>query len=163
MGSHVLSPHTFGSGFRFWKGSQKGVLIKLFKNLFSELAKSSQPTLESSSMQTTEQIVKCHTILEMGSHDLSPHTFRSGLRFFKGLQKGFKKNYFWTYFLPRESLIGCNKNICRPLKTFVCVYIRYRKHCGGSVEIVVVVCGKNCGNMCGKIEKLSDWNKNWCG
>ena len=37
----------------------------------------------------------------------------------------------------------------------------------GSVEIVVVVCGKICGNMCskicGKIEKLSDWNKNWCG
>ena len=20
-----------------------------------------------------------------------------------------------------------------------------------------------CGKMCGKIEKLSDWNKNWCG
>ena len=35
------------------------------------------------------------------------------------------------------------------------------------MEIVVVVCGKNCGNMCskmcGNIEKLSDWNKNWCG
>ena len=35
------------------------------------------------------------------------------------------------------------------------------------MEIVVVVCGKICGNMCdkmyGKIEKLSDWNKNWCG
>ena len=33
--------------------------------------------------------------------------------------------------------------------------------------IVVVVCGKICGKMCGKmcdkIEKLSDWNKNWCG
>ena len=25
--------------------------------------------------------------------------------------------------------------------------------------ILVVVCGK----MCGKIEKLSDWNKNWYG
>ena len=74
MGSNVLSPHTFGSGFRFF-----------------ELAKSSQPTLESSSIQTTEQIVKFHTILEMGSHDLSPHTFRSGLQFFKGLQKGFFK------------------------------------------------------------------------
>ena len=101
----------------------------------------------------------------MGSHDLSPHTFISGLRFFKGLQKVFFYNFFWTYFLPRESLIGCNKNLCRPLKTFVCVSLRYRKRCGGSVEIVVVVCGKNCGNMCskmcGKIEKLSDWNKNW--
>ena len=27
------------------------------------------------------------------------------------------------------------------------------------MAILVVVCGK----MCGKIEKLSDWNKNWCG
>ena len=51
------------------------------------------------------------------------------------------------------------------------VSLRYRKRHGGSVEIVVVVCGKICGNMCGnmcdkmcsKIEKLSDWNKNWCG
>ena len=50
-------------------------LKKLFLNLFSELAKSLQPTLESSSIQTTEQIVKCHTILEMGSHDLSPHMY----------------------------------------------------------------------------------------
>ena len=50
-----------------------------------------------------------------------------------------------------KSLIGCNKTICRPLKTFVCVSLRYRKHCGGSVEIVVVVCGKICGNMCGKM------------
>ena len=56
--------------------------------------------------------MKCHTILEMGSHGLS---------------------------------------------------IWYRKHHGGSVEIVVVVCGKICGNMCGKIEKLLDWNINWCG
>ena len=53
-----------------------------------------------------------HTILEMGSHDLSPHTFGSGLRFLKGSKRGFKKNNFWTYFLPRESLIGCNKNLC---------------------------------------------------
>ena len=30
---------------------------------------------------------------------------------------------------------------------------------GGGVAIVVVVCGE----MCGKIEKLLDWNKNWCG
>ena len=70
----------------FGKGPKRGFKKKL--NLFSELAKSLHPTLESSSIQTTEQIVKCHTILEMGSHDLSPHTFRSGLQFFKGLQKG---------------------------------------------------------------------------
>ena len=50
-----------------------------FFYLFSDLAKSSQPTLESSSIQTTELIVKCHTILEIGSYDLSPHTFGSGL------------------------------------------------------------------------------------
>ena len=35
------------------------------------------------------------------------------------------------------------------------------------MDIVVVVCGKICGNICGKmcskIEKLLDWNKNWCG
>ena len=37
MGSHVLSPHTFGSGFRFWKGSQKGVLKKLFFIYFLNL------------------------------------------------------------------------------------------------------------------------------
>ena len=29
--------------------------------------------------QTAEPIVKYHTILEMGSHDLLPHTFVSGL------------------------------------------------------------------------------------
>ena len=29
----------------------------------------------------------------------------------------------------------------------------------GWVAKVVMVCGK----LCGKIEKLSDWNKNWCG
>ena len=101
-----------------------------FLNLFSELAKSSQPTLESSSIQTTETIVKCHTILEMESHDLSPHTFGSGLQFFKGLKKGLKK-YFWTCFLPRESLIGCNTNLCRPLKFFLCVSLRYRNVVGG--------------------------------
>ena len=32
----------------------------------------------SSSTQTAELIVKCHIILEMGSHDLSPHTFGYG-------------------------------------------------------------------------------------
>ena len=35
---------------------------------------------ESSSIQTAEPIVKCHTILEMGSHDLSPHTLGYGLK-----------------------------------------------------------------------------------
>ena len=69
--------------------------------------------------------------------------------FLKG-SKRVLKNYFWTYFLPRESLIGCNKNLYMPLKIFLCVSLRYRKHCEGSVEIVVVVCGKICGNMCGK-------------
>ena len=29
--------------------------------------------------------------------------------------------------------------------------------------IMIVVCGKIGGKNCGKIEKLSDWNKNWCG
>ena len=82
----------------FGKGPKRGFLKNFFKNLFSELAKSSHPTLESSSIKTTEQIVKCHTILEMGSHDLSPHTFRSGLQFFKGLQKGVKKTIFLLIF-----------------------------------------------------------------
>ena len=39
------------------------------------------------------------------------------------------------------------------------------------MAIVVVVCGKICGKICGKmcgkmcfkIEKNSDWEKNWCG
>ena len=35
-------------------------------------------TSQSSSSQTTEPIVKCHTILEMGNHDLSQHAFRYG-------------------------------------------------------------------------------------
>ena len=80
---HILSDlvSDFGKG-------PKRVLKKLFTNLFSELAKSLQPTLESSSIQTTEPIMKCHTILEMGSHDNSPFTFGSGLQFFKGLQEG---------------------------------------------------------------------------
>ena len=30
------------------------------------------------------------------------------------------------------------------------------------MEIVVVVCDIICGNMRGKMEKLLDWNKNWC-
>ena len=104
----------------FGKGPKRG-FKKTFLDLFSELAKSLQPTLESSSIQTTEPIVKCHTILEMGSHDLSPHTFGSGL-IFERAPKGVIKNN-WTSFLPRESLIGCNKNLCRPLKTFVCVFV----------------------------------------
>ena len=69
------------------------------KSFFSsELAKSSQPTSESSNIQTTGPIVKCHTILLMGSHDLSPHTFGSGLRYLKGLQKGVKKIFFGLIF-----------------------------------------------------------------
>ena len=120
-----------------------------------------QPTLESSSIQTTEPIVKCHIILEMGSHDLPPHNFLSDIQFLKRLQKVFF--LIGPYFLPRESLIGCNKILCRPLKTFVCVSLRYRKHCGGSVEIVVVVCGRICGNMCGKMDFFLDWNTNLCG
>ena len=55
--------------------------------------------------KTTELIVKCHTILEMGSQDLSLHTFRFGPQFWKGPQKGVKKNFVKTYFLPREGLI----------------------------------------------------------
>ena len=45
-----------------------------------------------------------------------------------------------------------------PLKTFACVSLRYR-NCYGGMAIVVVVCG----NICGKIEKLLDQNKIWCG
>ena len=74
--------------------SPKGGLKKLFLDLFSELAKSSQPTSESPSIQTTEPIVKSHTILLMGSHDLSPHTFRSGIQFWKGSQKGVLNKQF---------------------------------------------------------------------
>ena len=43
------------------------------------------------------KLLKSHTVFEMGSHDLSPHTFRSGLQFWKGPQKGVLKN--WIYFL----------------------------------------------------------------
>ena len=40
--------------------------------------------------------------------------------------------------------------------TFACIYLRYRKRC-----VCVCVCGNSgSGEMCGKIEKLSDWNKN---
>ena len=52
------------------------------------------------------------------------------------------------------------QNLCRPLKTFACVSLRYRKVVGGWMTILVVVCGKMGGKMGGKIEKLSDWNKN---
>ena len=57
------------------------------KNL-PNLHKSLQPTLESSSIQTTEPIVKFHTILEMGSHDESAHTFGSSLRYLEVPPKG---------------------------------------------------------------------------
>ena len=82
---HILSDLVSNFG----KGPKRGFKKTFFLKLFSEFAKSLQPTLESSSIQTTEPIVKCHTILDMGSHDLSPHTFIYGLRFFKGLQKWF--------------------------------------------------------------------------
>ena len=36
-------------------------------------------------------IMNCHANLKMGSHDLSSHTFRSGLRFWKWPQKGVLK------------------------------------------------------------------------
>ena len=82
----------------FGKGPKRGFKKTLLKLFSSELAKSLQPTLESSSIQTTEPIVKCHTILEMGSYDLSPHTFGSGLQFFKGLQKGVLRKLFLDLF-----------------------------------------------------------------
>ena len=63
----------------------KGPKIGFKKYIFSELAKSLQPTLESSSIQTTEQIVKCHTIIEMGSHDLSPRAWTMLPFFLHGL------------------------------------------------------------------------------
>ena len=53
--------------------------------------KSMQTTLENSSIQTTEPIIKCHTILEMGSHGRSAHTFGSSLRFLEVPQKVFFK------------------------------------------------------------------------
>ena len=90
---HILSDLASDFGM----GPKRG-FKKLIFYLFSELAKSLQPTLESSSNQTTEQIVKCHTILEMGSHVLSPHIFISGLQFFKGLQKGSLKKLFLDLF-----------------------------------------------------------------
>ena len=68
-------------------------------------------TSQSSSSQATEPIVKCHTILEMGSHDLSQHA-DLGPHF----GRGFKQNLFWTYFLPREGLIGWTKIQLKNLK-----------------------------------------------
>ena len=62
------------------------------------LRKSSQPTLESSSIQTAEPIVKFHTILEMGSHDESAHTFGSSLWFLEVPQKVLKKKLFMAFF-----------------------------------------------------------------
>ena len=66
--------------------------------------------------------------------------------FLKGSKRGFKPTIFGLIFLLRESLMGCNKNLCRHLDTFISVYLTYRKR-GGLVEIVVVVCGKICDNM----------------
>ena len=51
-------------------------------------------TSESSSSQTAEEvepIVKCHTILEMGSYDLSPHNFG------KGPKRGLKINFEFIF------------------------------------------------------------------
>ena len=76
----------------------------------------SPATSQSSSTQTAEPIVKCCTILEMGSHDLSPHAFGSGPQFWKGPQKGVLKNFFWTYFMSREGLIRSTKIQCKNLK-----------------------------------------------
>ena len=42
------------------------------------------------------------------------------------------------------------QNLCRPLKTFTCASLMYRK-CHGGVTILVVVCGKICGKIFGKI------------
>ena len=57
-------------------------------------------------------------------------------------------------------LWDCRQIFASPSKSLqACQNIRYRKHCMGWVVIVVVVCFK----IWGKIEKLSDWNKNWCG
>ena len=56
--------------------------------------------------------------------------------------------------------------LCLPLKIFaglskhLPVFLLGTENVvGGWMAILVVVCGK----MCGNIEKLSDWNKNWCG
>ena len=59
-----------------------------FSSSYYSSVKNFPATSQSSSSQTTEPIVKCHTILEMGSHDLSQHAFRSGPPFWKGAQKG---------------------------------------------------------------------------
>ena len=60
-----------------------------------------QPTLESSTIQTAEPIVKFHTILEMGSHNEFAHTFRSqSLIFGSALKRGFKK--LFTVFFSSE-------------------------------------------------------------
>ena len=84
------------------------------------LRKSSQPTLESSSFQTTEPIVKFHTILEMGSHDESAHTFRSSLWFLEVPPKrGLKKSYLWCHHRPashmRESVVISCSSLWRQL------------------------------------------------
>ena len=66
------------------------------KNL-PNICKSSQPTLESTSIQIAEPIMKCHTILEMGSHDGSSHTFGSSHLFLEVPQKGFFKVSFGVF------------------------------------------------------------------
>ena len=70
------------------------------KNL-PNLYKSLQTTLESFIIKTAVPIVKCHTILELGSHDLSPHTYGTGPPFWKGAQKGVYKNLCLNLFYAK--------------------------------------------------------------
>ena len=46
------------------------------------------------------------------------------------------------------------QNLCRPLKTFACVSLRYRKRSWVGGGNIGSVCSKMCGKMCGKIETL---------
>ena len=56
------------------------------------------------------------------------------------------------------------QNLCRPLKTFACVSLRYRHYYGGWVAIVVVVCGVKCVVKCVvKLKNCQIGEKNWCG
>ena len=70
----------------------------LLRKTCQNIHKSLQSTLESSSIQTTELIVKFHTILEMGSHDESAHFILDpGSDFWKCPKKGFKKSYLQSF------------------------------------------------------------------
>ena len=74
------------------------LLLLLLRKNSQNLCKSLQSTLENSSIQTAEPIVKFHTIFEMGSHDGSSHTFGSSLQFLEVPQKGILKNIFLVLF-----------------------------------------------------------------